>query len=292
MSARAVHRRATIQAAAADALLCVTLMGVLAGCATDGGDSITAISTSAPAKPTDAGPRDARPTAPQLYELQIFQLSIPEGSISRNVDFWKPFDETFLGLWKHDVLYKNGLRVGRAPLTELAAIQGELDDAETSRSQLIGSKGQNVELELETGVGHEIVFAFDSQGRSEGHDFYSVDNLFMLGFRQVPRQPDHVYLDIAPAVRDQKQKLTMGTDDRIRWQQAQTIYQVGISTQLGVDECLVVAPSDVAVQTSTSVGRVFMMEERPAARVEKVLVIVPRVVGSLQELNPGPLRTR
>lgn len=261
-------------------------MLTLAGCAAPQATTQPTTTVVASA-PTVTGPADAKPTGPQLFELKIFQLAVPEGSISRNAEFWKPFDETFLAdLWKHDVLYKNGIRVGRAPLSELSAIRGELDDAETERSQLIGTNAQNVEIPLQQAVSHEIIFWFDGAGRSEGRDFFAVDNLFMLDFRQVPRRPDHVRLNLTPAVRDQKQKLSLGEDGRPKWKAATSIYEVGITTELGVDECIVIAPSDVAVSTSTSVGRVFMMEDRPAARVEKVIVIVPRLVGNIAEVKP------
>lgn len=229
------------------------------------------------------GPLDARKTAQQFFQLQIFQLAVPEGSISHNDAFWKPMDETFLGLWQHDVLHKNGIRVGKAALTELASIQGQLDDAERSNSQLVGTQAKNFEIELRRGIDHETVFSFNKSGLSEGHDFSSVDNLFMIGFRQVPRHPERVFLDLAPAVREQQQKLVMEAD-MPKWVQMKTLYDVGIHTELGVNECIVVAPSSVAVNTSTSVGRVFMMEERPAARVELVLVIVPTIQRVVEEV--------
>jgi hypothetical protein len=264
---------------------------MLAGCAAPPAPVDPATRPTAVATPT--GPQDAKPTGRKLFQLQIFQLAVPEGAISRNADFWKPFDEAFLSPpWKHDVLYKNGLRVGRAPLSELAAMQNQLDNSEATRKELIGTKGQDVEMEVHRGIDKEIVFAFDERGQAEGRDYYSVDNLFMLSFTQVPRQPDHIFLSLAPAIRDQKQKLTLGDDGRPRWAAATSIYQVGISTQLGVDECLVIAPSDVAARTSTSVGRAFMIEERPASRVEKVLVIVPRLIGNIEEVKQPVPRSR
>jgi hypothetical protein len=119
----------------------------------------------------------------------------------------------------------------------------------------------------------------------EGHDFTNVDNLFMLGFRQVPRRPDRVRLDIAPAVREHAQKLVMeqGTP---KWIQPTVLYEVGINLELGTDECLVIAPSSVALDTSTSVGRVFLMEERPAARVEMVLVVIPMIRQAIEQTVP------
>jgi hypothetical protein len=251
----------------------------------------------APTKPnpfaTVAGPQDAKPTGQKLFQLQIFQLAVPEGSISRNTDFWKPFDEAFLvDLWQHDVLYKNGIRVGRAPLSELAAMQVQLDNAESKPSKLIGSVVQNVEMEVRRGIEKEIVFTFDRRGQAEGHDYYNVDNLFMVSFQQVARRPDHIQISIAPAIRDLHRKLFMGEDGQPKWEAPQTIYNVGISTELGIDECLVVSPSEVAINTSTSVGRAFLMEDRPASRVEKVLVIVPQLLGSLEEVKPGATRSR
>jgi hypothetical protein len=233
-----------------------------------------------PAPPTlsvqTSPPMDAQETGQQYFQLEFVQLALPLGQVSQNADFWKPFDETFLGFEVHAALDANGLRVGRAPRSELQALRNELQDAEQSKSSLVGTVGRDFEMNVRGNVERQTVNVFDLSGRQSMRDYDRCENLFAVNFRQTPRQPDRVQLSIAPAVREQKQRLAFdpGTGT-IEWQQARSIYDLSIRLDLGADECLVISPSPRALDNSLAVGRIFLMEERPASIVEKVLVIVP-----------------
>lgn len=232
-----------------------------------------------------ARPQDPVKTPQQFFQLELYELVVPIGAISGSADFWKPFDETFLGLWKHDVLYKNGLRVGRAPLTELAQLAEQLQDAEAQESSLIGARARDFEMPMKKGADRQTIFYFDADGQMQGKDYEPADNIFALSFRQTPRTSDHVRLVIAPAVRELQERITRG--DGPRFERPQTFFDLGIELDLGANECLVVAAADPARQVKVSVGRAFMTEERPAQLVEKAMVIIPRLRGELQEVLPG-----
>lgn len=238
-------------------------------------------------------PQDPVKTGQQFFQLEMYELAVPAGTISTNEDFWKPFDETFLGIWKHDVLYKNGLRVGRAPLTELSQLVAQLADAETQESSLIGMRGRDFEMAMKSNVDRQTIFFFDADGRMSGKDYAPADNIFAISFRQTPRTSDHVRLAIAPAVRELAERIVRGTaEEGPKFLRPQTIYELGIELDLGADECLVISAADLAKQVKVSVGRSFMTEERPAQMVEKALVIIPRLRGELQEVIQQPKGAR
>ena len=240
----------------------------------------------APVAASDAvEPRDAVKATAKYFQIELYQIAVSQGTISGNAAFWKPFDETFLGIWQHDLLAKNGLRVGRAPLTEMKYLTDQLADAEQSKQSMIGMRAKDEEIGVRSNVEQQTLFYFDKDGESAGHDFEKCDDLFAISFRQTPREPDHVRLSIAPMIRAHKQLLevTNPLTMAVRWFQPQTLYDLGITLDLGVDQCLVIAPDQNAISNQTLVGRQFMMEERPAERVEKVLVIIPRVTGTLTE---------
>src|SRR4030095_13612095 len=72
-------------------------------------------------------PRDPVTTFRPQVNLSIFHLSVPAGGVSSNEAFWKHVDEQAVDVASYDILYKNGLRVGRAPLAELDYLLKILD---------------------------------------------------------------------------------------------------------------------------------------------------------------------
>src|SRR5690348_9537112 len=58
-------------------------------------------------QPADA-PRDAQSAVPLKVYMDVYQLSVPLGSVSRNEDFWKRLDENVIDVGTRDLLLKNG----------------------------------------------------------------------------------------------------------------------------------------------------------------------------------------
>src|SRR3954454_10659722 len=82
--------------------------------------------TAHPVNPAD--PRDPPPELPLLIHLDIYQLDVPVGAVSRNDALWKRVDEQVVGSGESttDLLYKNGLRCGVAPRGEWSFIRNLL----------------------------------------------------------------------------------------------------------------------------------------------------------------------
>lgn len=241
-----------------------------------------------PATPTDAAPQDPEHVTRKVFQLALYQLAVPQGSISANETFWKPFDETFLGPWQHALLGKNGLRVGRARFAELGYLKDQLAEAEQSATQnVVGVEAKDTEISVRRDVATQTLFVFDNDGRSDGRDFVRVEDLFAIGFRQTPRHQDQLRLTMAPLIRALQSHIEANplTLD-VKRVKSQSLYELGIKFDLSVGECVVIAPNEAATTNAMLVGRVFMMEERPAERVEKVLVIVPSIAGTLTEVPP------
>src|SRR5204863_5760681 len=62
--------------------------------------------------------RDAVPTQQLLVQMIAYQIIVPVGSVSRNGEFWHHVSETAVDMGTHDLLYKNGVRVGMASAGE------------------------------------------------------------------------------------------------------------------------------------------------------------------------------
>src|SRR5262245_6335138 len=74
---------------------------------------ISAVSMDSP-----SAPRDAQPSVPMVFQLVCYQVSVPAGTVSRNEEFWKKIDEQAIAPAQYDLLRRNGMRLGQAPLGE------------------------------------------------------------------------------------------------------------------------------------------------------------------------------
>src|SRR3954471_16116628 len=54
------------------------------------------------------------PRGPVVH-LDVYQMAVPRGAVSRSAEFWKRVDEQQIDPPTYDLLLKNGVRVGIAP---------------------------------------------------------------------------------------------------------------------------------------------------------------------------------
>src|SRR5436190_22016106 len=85
---------------------------------------ISAVQMEAP----PGSPRDAQPTVPMVFQLACYQLSVPVGTVSRKEDCWKHIDENALDPARYDLLRRNGMRLGVAPMSEFETLRAMLQD--------------------------------------------------------------------------------------------------------------------------------------------------------------------
>src|SRR3954464_1613200 len=78
----------------------------------------SAITLPTPPKVPILKPQDARPVSVFVVQLEVWQISVPFGSVSNNAAFWKRVGEDNIDVAARDVLYLNGFRVGQAPIRE------------------------------------------------------------------------------------------------------------------------------------------------------------------------------
>src|SRR5204862_5121136 len=84
---------------------------------------------TAPAPPATGSvdSKDAMPVPQVVVQLDVYQITVPHGTVSNNDSFWKNVSEENLDVVSRDVLYLNGLRVGEAPLSQWGFFQGLID---------------------------------------------------------------------------------------------------------------------------------------------------------------------
>lgn len=240
-----------------------------------------------------ATPRDATP-APQLfYHLVVFRISVPLGTISGNEALWKPVDETVVSPATYDLLWKNGVRVGTAPLEMLRHLDQYLENNPDSSSSIVGFEAQHVELAATRDIPQQNVFFLDRNNVLHGRSYDRCDNVLYLSFNAAPRRPGLVRISIAPAVLSFRKRLEYSLasnrpDREIRFFAPKVYYDINLRVDLPMDRFLLVAPSPESM-FETSIGRLFFTTETPTERLERAFVILVRarpVEGAL----PPPTR--
>lgn len=221
-------------------------------------------------------PSVARPQA----SLAIYQVSVPAGAVSRNDDFWKRVDENVVHPALHDLLDKNGLRVGCAPLADFehfAQIIGQ-QVVDSRPATYVASGTKVVPLIMKQGVGEQLIYSFDARDEFSIRGYEDCDNILLLEFQAAPRKPGDVRIGLCPMVRSLRTRLQATSDvsaTPFEYVSPEKYFDVGLRLDIPAESFLIVAPSPVA-ESRMSLGSVFLMRDGETQRQENILLILPQ----------------
>jgi hypothetical protein len=271
----------------------VFLFALLCGCQSHRAPTTAAPPTTRPSLPTTmqisltahpvqpADPRDPPPELTLLIHLDVYQLDLPMGAVSRNEALWKRVDEQAVGGGEGttDLLFKNGLRCGVAPRSEWSFFREFMSNqpGRMRQTKVNGTHGDAVTLEMDKPVDHEDVFYFDASNQMIGRTFDSCVNGVSLSFEPTPRKQGSVRLAIAPTILGERRQLEFtpaNQEYESPFAEVTRLYDLNLRVDVADDSFLVVAPSEDASRT-TSIGARFFTTEDKAERLERVLLIVP-----------------
>src|SRR5437764_291456 len=96
-----------------------------------------------------------RPTV----NLSIYHLRVPLGAVSGSDQFWKRVDEHAVDVTTYDVLYKNGIRVGKASYADLEFFLKILDrnPMQTLPTVFAASGAKTIELPMKKGALDQVL---------------------------------------------------------------------------------------------------------------------------------------
>jgi hypothetical protein len=243
-----------------------------------------------PSRSPDGTPRGARMS---VTHLDIYQLAVPLGAISRSEEFWKHIDEQQVDVGTYDLLRKNGWRVGTAPSTEWPYFRDIIDAYPASAKPhrltagLTGTAA-NMELSMKEKVDYQVVSYFDDENLLHNLSFDQCDNLLSISLQQVPRKPGEARVTVCPTVRSLRRRfqVNMRQQEReFRYVHPERLYDLNLQADIPAGQFLIIAPSP-EVRWPTSLGAAFLVENGAAEQFEHVLLLVPRVV-SLGEMVPS-----
>jgi hypothetical protein len=228
---------------------------------------------------TDEGPKDAPPPVTYVFQVDVYQLAVPFGTISANEPFWKRIDEQCVDVATHDLLDSNGIRVGSAPIEELQELRKYLAEVTPAqRLTVTASDVAHVEIPMKKDLPEQVLFRFDETKRPIGYSFDRCENVMAIAFQPTPRKPGHLRLTLCPVVRSQKKVLSVSPTNEFRefaFVNPERLYDLNLTADIPRESFLIVTASSYATEAN-SVGRAFLTLDGPAQRMEQILLILPK----------------
>jgi len=242
------------------------------------GQQNTTVAVASPGSSKDPNPAPG----PTIIYLDIYQLALPFGTLSQSEQFWKGVDETScVDVATYDLLFKNGMRVGRASIDEWPQLRAMMEQhpARTRKHSFTGTEAKSTELEFKKGIDEQTIFYFDGQNNPIGRTFENCENFMSLSFQPAPRRaPGTVRVALCPVVRSLRTKIQfnwLNEEREVQFVKPERLYDCNLRADIPLGSFLVVAPSREA-RWPTSIGKSFLITDGEAERLENVLLIVPR----------------
>ena len=224
--------------------------------------------------------RSLSSSAPRIRHLDVFQLTVPVGAISRSREFWKRVDEQSVDVATYDLLLKNGFRVGVAPASEWNYFRGIIEQHPAGKRQMTVTAGDAGSLELlmkKVPDGQDLWY-FTDDGRLIGRTYDRSENILQVSFQAAPRKPGQVRMTLCPVVRSLRRKFqvtVLNEETEYEFVKPERMYDLNLCCDIPTDGFLVLAPSTLA-SWSNNLGSAFLSEGGDAERFEHVLLMVPR----------------
>jgi hypothetical protein len=230
--------------------------------------------------PTDPAPRDAEPAIPILFQLEVYNLPLPAGTVSHNEDFWKRINEQCINVGLYDALYKNGIRVGEAPYSEFAQFKKLIDEnpGVGKKYAVAGTSSKDVEMAMKRVDGQTIWYS-DAKGVGTGRTYdYGATNLFMLSFQPTPRKAGEVRLKLCPVIRENRKRLqinSLNEEMELQYVSNQSFFDLALTVDIPLEHFLIIAPSPES-KWSSSLGEAFLQTDGGSQKLEQVLIVIAR----------------
>jgi len=255
-------------------------------------DPLRGINAAAP-RPYDFSqdPTDLSSSDP-VINLLMYQMQVPSGVVTHSKVFWKHLDEDSVDVAAYQLLYKNGIRLGRGRIDQWPFFKQILDQDTISCKQTLikGLSGQDVAVNMTEPMPEQTLFVFTDQAEPlTGRMFDECVNQFTIGFQWAPHKQDTLRVKICPDVLTVRKftnfQLHLEGDEASATIPEQ-LYDLRLCADIAPGEFLVIAPSPSA-DDPNRVGHRFLMQDKPGERYEQVLVLCQQRVSFDKAKNPA-----
>lgn len=231
------------------------------------------------------------PAKLRIVQMDVYQLAIPMGAISRSEEFWKHVEEQSVDVGTYDLLRKNGWRIGTAPTNDWNYFRDIIDSFPASTKRTVATSpngaGGIMEIPMKKDVLYQNIFYFTDTNSLFGKTYERCENLLNITIQQIPRKPTEARVTVCPVVRSLRKRfeVTNNKEREIRYVYPEHLYDLNLQVDVALGQFLILAPSP-EVKWKTSLGATFLVDNGAAERVEQVLLLVPHAE-ELQEAAPA-----
>ncbi len=219
-----------------------------------------------------------------MVALDVYQLSVPLGSISRSEEFWKHVEEeSAIDIGTYDLLLKNCVRVGIGDNKDWPFFKSLIDNnhATAMRGSSSPSAQGFLQLTLKSKIPFEDVFWTDDHNILTGRTFEDCENLLSISFEPHQRKLDHAVLKVCPVIRGTR-KLFRFTPLNHEEPGLEAVYpeqllQLAVEADVPPEHFLIFGPTANS-HPDTSLGRTFFVKGGDAEELETVLILSPRTL--------------
>lgn len=224
--------------------------------------------------------------APLRMRLDVYVLTVPYGTVSRNDEFWKRVNEQAVDVATYDLLFKNGVRVGEAPIAEYERFRQTIEEQPGSHrvASLVAPDAKDVDLEIRKEVPSQTIWHFNGLHELIGWSYDRCENFVTLSYQPAPRKRGTIRIVLCPVVKEHRKRLEWIAGNKeleVAFTQPKRYYDVNLRADVAVDSFLIVAPSSEA-NWPNSIGNRFFVQDGAAEQMENVLLLVPRQVAVME----------
>lgn len=238
--------------------------------------SSDAIRPAAPEKiiPGQDPPAIFRP----IVNLTIYQYVVPAGTLSADDEFWKRVDESAINVKTHDILDRNGIRVGLAPFVDWPKLSRRLVQLDPkSKPEIFTSAGTtNIEVPMKLSVPRQIIYHFTPDGRLPVRSYDDSANILRLEFKPAPRKAGDLQVELCPMVRSLRKSI-LSTGEEVGFYTPETFFDLSLLADVPLDSMLIIAPSRSAKE-SMSLGKAFFTGETDTGQTETIVILTPQIM--------------
>lgn len=225
---------------------------------------------------------DPPPLLRPTVNLTIWHLIVPAGTVSRNDEFWKRVDEQAVDVLTYDLLYKNGLRIGKAPLASIDYFKTLLERHPLQSEPIIfvAAGTKMIELPMKRDVPSQILYDFDAANTLTVRSYDRSENILCIDFQPAPRKNGDIRVAICPMVRAMRKRLVLIGDvetGEVEYVSPERYFNLSLRTEIPLDSLLIVAPSPEA-SAKMSLGQAFLMHDANAEQMEHILLLLPQAI--------------
>lgn len=250
-----------------------------------GGAKVTLASAQAPVTAQTTGVSqapslDPAPLFRPVVNLAILRFSLPQGALSQNESFWKRVDEQSVDAATYDVLFKNGLRVGRAAAVDLEYLMKNLEEQGSPKPHEMTYTASGTKL-FEypmKDVPGQIIYWFDRRNEMSMRSYDASENVFCVEFESAPRRNGAVRVSLCPMVRGVRKQLAAvneGDELEVQYRAPERRYELNLRADIPLDSVLILAPSPES-RSKMSIGHSFLVHDGATGLLEDVLLLVPQ----------------